>query len=201
MNSQNAADGGSLITADVTNSGGIDIQGASLSLSYLNITTGNMDPIGQPITVPDLAPRDSVQIPNSWQTVTDAVYDGQTLVVGTVDPPTGMQLYSSQNTSYTLMITVPPLAVIAFSPTNGQQNVDSISTFELDFNDLVTAGSGMVTLVPTGGGASVTITTSCSGNILTITPGAPMAYGTQYTLTVTKNAVAVQDAVQWRETL
>ena len=191
LSSQPAGEGQYAITASVSNTSGINISGATLTLSYLNQTTGNPMAITTTPVPISLQAGQSTEIPVSWQSTSDAVYDGEILVTGEIDPPSGVQFYSGARITDGLTIQTPTLAITGFSPTYGETNVAPSSTFELDFNDLITPGAGTVSLV-SGSGGQVGITTNVTGNALTITPDAPLAYDTGYTLTVPKNAVTGQ---------
>ena len=191
LSSQPAGEGQYAITASVSNTSGINISGATLTLSYLNQTTGNPVAITTTPVQINLQAGQSTGIPVLWQSTSDAVYDGEILVTGEIDPPSGVQFYSGASITNGLTIQTPTLAITGFSPTYGETNVAPSSTFELDFNDLVTPGAGTVSLV-SGSGGQVGITTNITGNALTITPDAPLAYDTGYTLTVPENAATGQ---------
>ena len=169
------------ITASVANTGGIDISGATLTLSYLNQTTGN--PVA--ITTPPCRLASRPGSPPGYRScgsrratplqrgdpghgrdrpaVRDAVLFGGEHHGLCGDPNAGSvhhriqsHLWRDQRRSVQHLRT-------------GLQRPDH-------------AGAGAVSL--TSGGGQVGITTSITSNSLTITPDAPLAYDTGYTLTV-----------------
>jgi uncharacterized phage protein gp47/JayE len=76
--------------------------------------------------------------------------------------------------------TVPPLAVSSVDPANNAVNVPVNKVIKVTFNQAVLVGSNWVELVNTKTGALVPVSTSISGNVLTITPNSVLAKGIAY---------------------
>ncbi len=70
---------------------------------------------------------------------------------------------------------------IAGSPARNAVNVPVDTVITTTFNEKIQAGPGEILLVKKGG-SKVAITTSITGNVLTVTPTAPLVKATMYTL-------------------
>ncbi len=84
-----------------------------------------------------------------------------------------------------------PPTIIATTPATGATGVAVASPVTVTFSEPMTNSSlntSTVTLVTTTGGVAVAGTVSLSGNTATFTPGASLAFSTQYTATVTTGA-------------
>ncbi len=183
LSSQPAGEGQYAITASVSNTSGIDISGATLTLSYLNQTTDNPVAITTTPVLISLQAGQSTEIPVLWQSTSDAVYDGEILITGEIEPPAGMQFYSGRASR-----TMPgdPDAVPGdhrVQPHLRRDQRRSVQHLRTGLQQPITPETGAVSLV-SGSSGQVGITTNITGNALTITPDAPLAYDTRYTLTV-----------------
>jgi len=76
--------------------------------------------------------------------------------------------------------TVPPLAVSSINPVNNAVNVALNKVIKVTFNQAILAGSNWIELVNTKTGALVPVSTSISGNVLTITPNSSLSRGIVY---------------------
>jgi PKD repeat protein len=83
-----------------------------------------------------------------------------------------------------------PLKVISFNPANGTTNVPNTKVITINFSEPITPGSDYSNIkVKNSGGTSKQMTTSISGNVLTLTPVYNYLTGDKYTITIPANAV------------
>ena len=76
--------------------------------------------------------------------------------------------------------TVGPLAITSIDPVNNAVNVALNKVIKVTFNQAVLMGSNWIELVNTKTGALVPVSTSISGNVLSITPNSVLANGVAY---------------------
>jgi len=96
----------------------------------------------------------------------------------------------AQNDSWTFTtVTAPAPTVTAVTPANNATGISVGTTVTATFSEAInssTIGATTFTLATQGGTAVTgTVTYSSSNNIATFTPGAPLAYNTTYTATIT----------------
>ncbi len=115
-------------------------------------------------------------------------------LAGTIRDVAGNPLAAITST----FVTVPPVdnnppAVTAVTPADGATNVPLTTTVQVLFSEAMLAGSistSSLTLTRSSDGAPVTATVALDAatNRATLTPGAPLALGTAYTVRVTTDA-------------
>ena len=93
---------------------------------------------------------------------------------------------------YTQIYTIDKTAPIVNStnPVNNSTNIPVNQTIKVTFSEQVKSGSAYSSItLKTSGGTVIPITTSISGNVLTITHSTLLAKGTKYILTIPVNSV------------
>ena len=93
------------------------------------------------------------------------------------------------------VVTVPaaaqstPPTITSVNPINNMINVPVTKTIDITFNKTVQQGTNYSNIELKKGAISVNTTTTIAGDKLTITPNAPLAYNTSYTVFIPKDAV------------
>ena len=93
-------------------------------------------------------------------------------------------------TGYTSSFTITPLILTSTDPVNGAVNVPNNKVIKITFSEPITPGSAYSSItVKNSAGALKQMTTSISGNVLTLTPVYPYLTGYKYTVNIPANAI------------